>query len=197
MRQQTVFLRCGTGNWSLSAAVDNRTDGSRSVHAQKRAGRLDCGGESASRFVTGLRALTISIRSVGSVRRIVCLLPAGDGFMWGEAPSAVRPAHFDYPPKGCPTSRRLCETREPVLDPAAMRVYILHYFSECPITRILNSLLDMASEANARVLAGFLDYLRIEKGLARLSISGLYHRHRTVRGVSGKAEAAADDRPAE
>ena len=29
----------------------------------------------------------------------------------------------------------------------------------------------MASEANARVLAGFLDYLRIEKGLARLSIS--------------------------
>jgi integrase/recombinase XerD len=29
----------------------------------------------------------------------------------------------------------------------------------------------MASEANARVLAGFLDYLRIEKGLAALSIS--------------------------
>ena len=29
----------------------------------------------------------------------------------------------------------------------------------------------MASEANSRVLAGFLDYLRIEKGLARLSIS--------------------------
>ena len=29
----------------------------------------------------------------------------------------------------------------------------------------------MASEANARVLAGFLDYLLIEKGLARLSIS--------------------------
>ena len=29
----------------------------------------------------------------------------------------------------------------------------------------------MASEANARVLAGFLDYLRIEKGLARLTIS--------------------------
>jgi integrase/recombinase XerD len=29
----------------------------------------------------------------------------------------------------------------------------------------------MASEANARVLSGFLDYLRIEKGLARLSIS--------------------------
>jgi integrase/recombinase XerD len=29
----------------------------------------------------------------------------------------------------------------------------------------------MASDANARVLAGFLDYLRIEKGLARLSIS--------------------------
>jgi integrase/recombinase XerD len=28
----------------------------------------------------------------------------------------------------------------------------------------------MASEANARVLSGFLDYLRIEKGLARLSI---------------------------
>lgn len=29
----------------------------------------------------------------------------------------------------------------------------------------------MAPEANSRVLAGFLDYLRIEKGLARLSIS--------------------------
>jgi integrase/recombinase XerD len=29
----------------------------------------------------------------------------------------------------------------------------------------------MASEANSRVLSGFLDYLRIEKGLARLSIS--------------------------
>jgi integrase/recombinase XerD len=29
----------------------------------------------------------------------------------------------------------------------------------------------MASESNSRVLAGFLDYLRIEKGLARLSIS--------------------------
>ncbi len=29
----------------------------------------------------------------------------------------------------------------------------------------------MASEANSRMLAGFLDYLRIEKGLARLSIS--------------------------
>jgi len=30
----------------------------------------------------------------------------------------------------------------------------------------------MGSEANARVLSGFLDYLRIEKGLARLSIAG-------------------------
>src|SRR5215467_8126584 len=29
----------------------------------------------------------------------------------------------------------------------------------------------MAAEANARVLSGFLDYLRIEKGLARLSIA--------------------------
>ena len=29
----------------------------------------------------------------------------------------------------------------------------------------------MPSEANARVLSGFLDYLRIEKGLARLSIA--------------------------
>ena len=28
----------------------------------------------------------------------------------------------------------------------------------------------MASDANAHVLSGFLDYLRIEKGLARLSI---------------------------
>ena len=29
----------------------------------------------------------------------------------------------------------------------------------------------MASEANSRVLSGFLDYLRIEKGLAPLSVS--------------------------
>ena len=29
----------------------------------------------------------------------------------------------------------------------------------------------MVSEANSRLLAGFLDYLRIEKGLAPLSIS--------------------------
>src|ERR1035441_9635358 len=29
----------------------------------------------------------------------------------------------------------------------------------------------MASEANSRVLSAFLDYLRVEKGLARLSIS--------------------------
>src|SRR5580765_2757530 len=29
----------------------------------------------------------------------------------------------------------------------------------------------MAAEANSRVLSGFLDYLRIEKGLARLSIN--------------------------
>jgi integrase/recombinase XerD len=36
--------------------------------------------------------------------------------------------------------------------------------------RILESP-EMASQANAVVLAGFLDYLRIEKGLARLSIS--------------------------
>src|SRR6516162_8804285 len=32
-------------------------------------------------------------------------------------------------------------------------------------------MLPMASEANTRLLAGFLDYLRIEKGLARLSIT--------------------------
>src|SRR5580692_7254450 len=34
-----------------------------------------------------------------------------------------------------------------------------------------NSLLSMASETNSRVLSGFLDYLRIEKGLAANSIS--------------------------
>ena len=44
-----------------------------------------------------------------------------------------------------------------------------HHFPQRPITRIL--ILSMSSEANARVLAGFLDYLRIEKGLARLSIT--------------------------
>jgi integrase/recombinase XerD len=39
------------------------------------------------------------------------------------------------------------------------------------MTRILNSFCIMASEANSRLLSGFLDYLRIEKGLAPLSIS--------------------------
>src|SRR5580692_114333 len=34
-----------------------------------------------------------------------------------------------------------------------------------------NSLLSMASETNSRVLSGFLDYLRVEKGLAANSIS--------------------------
>lgn len=38
------------------------------------------------------------------------------------------------------------------------------------MTRILD-LFRMASDTNARVLSGFLDYLRIEKGLARLTIS--------------------------
>jgi integrase/recombinase XerD len=37
--------------------------------------------------------------------------------------------------------------------------------------RILDSSLMMASEANSRVLSSFLDYLRIEKGLAPLTIS--------------------------
>jgi integrase/recombinase XerD len=37
--------------------------------------------------------------------------------------------------------------------------------------RILDSSLIMALEANSRVLSGFLDYLRIEKGLAPLTIS--------------------------
>ncbi len=36
---------------------------------------------------------------------------------------------------------------------------------------MLNSLFSMASEANTRVVSSFLDYLRIEKGLAPLSIS--------------------------
>ena len=47
----------------------------------------------------------------------------------------------------------------------------VRYFIMGPITRILNSAFTMASEANARLLSGFLDYLRIEKGLAPLSIS--------------------------
>lgn len=47
----------------------------------------------------------------------------------------------------------------------------LHHFSLCPITRILFFSLLMASEANPRVVSAFLDYLRIEKGLARLSIN--------------------------
>src|SRR5208282_5453724 len=36
---------------------------------------------------------------------------------------------------------------------------------------MLNSLFSMASEANSHVVSSFLDYLRIEKGLAPLSIS--------------------------
>jgi integrase/recombinase XerD len=47
----------------------------------------------------------------------------------------------------------------------------LHHFRQRPITRILHSSLIVASEANSRVLSSFLDYLRIEKGLAALSIS--------------------------
>ena len=39
------------------------------------------------------------------------------------------------------------------------------------MTRILNFFVYMATEANSHVIAGFRDYLRIEKGLARLSIS--------------------------
>ena len=39
------------------------------------------------------------------------------------------------------------------------------------MTRILNSFCIMASVANSRLLSGFLDYLRIEKGLVPLSIS--------------------------
>lgn len=47
----------------------------------------------------------------------------------------------------------------------------LHYFFPRPITRILNLFRVMASETNSHVLSSFLDYLRIEKGLAPLSIS--------------------------
>jgi len=45
------------------------------------------------------------------------------------------------------------------------------YFSQRPITRILNLLLIMPAETNSHVLSSFLDYLRIEKGLAPLSVS--------------------------
>jgi integrase/recombinase XerD len=48
--------------------------------------------------------------------------------------------------------------------------HLLHYFFQRPITRILIHL-GVPSEANSRVLSSFLDYLRIEKGLAPLSIS--------------------------
>jgi integrase/recombinase XerD len=44
------------------------------------------------------------------------------------------------------------------------------HFTQRPITRILN-ILFMAAEANSRLLSGFLEYLRIEKGLANLSIA--------------------------
>src|ERR1035438_3158713 len=45
------------------------------------------------------------------------------------------------------------------------------HFFWCPMTRILNSFCIMASVANSRLLSGFLDYLRIEKGLAPFFIS--------------------------
>src|SRR5271156_5707007 len=45
------------------------------------------------------------------------------------------------------------------------------HFSWRPITHILNLLLVMPAETNSHVLANFLDYLRIEKGLAPLSVS--------------------------
>jgi integrase/recombinase XerD len=45
------------------------------------------------------------------------------------------------------------------------------YFPQRPITSILASPFVVAAEANPRVVSSFLDYLRIEKGLARLSIS--------------------------
>ena len=47
----------------------------------------------------------------------------------------------------------------------------VHYFFLGPITRILNLSSLMASAGNARLVTGFLDYLRIEKGLAALSIA--------------------------
>jgi len=46
----------------------------------------------------------------------------------------------------------------------------LHHFHECPITGILYFSI-MRADANSRLLSDFLDYLRIEKGLAPLSIS--------------------------
>ena len=47
----------------------------------------------------------------------------------------------------------------------------VHYFFLGPITRILNLPSLMASAGNGRLVTGFLDYLRIEKGLAALSIA--------------------------
>src|SRR6202044_391166 len=44
------------------------------------------------------------------------------------------------------------------------------HFSTRPITRILNLFLTMPAEISSRGLSSFLDYLRIEKGLAPLSI---------------------------
>jgi len=51
-----------------------------------------------------------------------------------------------------------------------LRRHQSRYFSQRPITRILK-LFGMASEGNSRVLSSFLDYLRIEKGLAPLTVS--------------------------
>ena len=44
----------------------------------------------------------------------------------------------------------------------------LHHFSQRPITRILYA---VPTEANSRLVSGFLDYLKVEKGLAPLTIS--------------------------
>ena len=52
------------------------------------------------------------------------------------------------------------------------------------------------SEANSRIVSGFLDYLKIEKGLASLTVSGLHHGHRPILCVSGKAKTDIAQRPA-
>lgn len=50
------------------------------------------------------------------------------------------------------------------------RLHLLEHFFQCPITGD-TEFLPMTAEANSHVLASFLDYLRIEKGLAPLSVA--------------------------
>src|SRR5499427_11043844 len=94
-----------------------------------------------NRFATGPPGRTRSIKNVDSAPRIGCSPPAGES----RAKNKTRPR------PDAPNPHQYCSRR--------------------PIPPILITWPWMVAEVNARVLADFLDYLRIEKGLAGLTIS--------------------------